>query len=78
MKLLVYIKILDHSHNTSIKGALIKLSAIRPFKFQSQNLIGENFLGKFSISPELTKNIFEKIVSKKIKNKRKHRQQNMV
>ena len=50
----------------SIKGALIKSWAARPFKFQWQNLIGEDFLGPgfAPISPEFTKSIFEKIVSK--------------
>ena len=51
----------------SIKGALIKSWAARPFKFQWQNLIGEDFLGPgfVSVSPEFTKSIFEKIVWKK-------------
>ena len=30
---------------TSVKGTLIKSWAARPFKFQLQNLIGEDFLG---------------------------------
>ena len=40
--------------------------AARTFKFQWQNLIGEDFLGPgfAPISPEFTKSIFEKIVSK--------------
>ena len=50
----------------SIKGTLIKSWTARLFKFQWQNLIGEDFLGPgfVSISPEITKSIFEKIVSK--------------
>ena len=41
--------------------------AARTFKFQWQNLIGEDFLGPgfVSVSPEFTKSIFEKIVWKK-------------
>ena len=51
---------------TSITGTLMKSWAARPFKFQWQNVIGEDFLGPgfVSISPEFTKSIFEKIVSK--------------
>ena len=50
----------------SIKGTLIKSWAARPFKFQWQNLIGEDFLGPgfVSVSPEFTKIIFEKRLSK--------------
>ena len=50
----------------SIKGTLIKSWAARPFNLQWQNLIGEDFLGPgfISISPEFTKSIFEKVVSK--------------
>ena len=63
----------------SIKGTLVKSWAARPFKFQWQNLIGEDFLGHefISISPEFTKSIFEKIVAKKQKEDM-YRQQNMV
>ena len=54
----------------SIKGTLIKSWAARPFKFQWKNLIGKDFLGPrfVSISPEFSKIIFEKIVSKNKQN----------
>ena len=50
----------------SIKGTLIKWLAARSFKFQWRNLIKEDFqrLGFLSTSLELSKNAFEKIVSK--------------
>ena len=50
----------------STKGTLIK-ELPEPFKFQGQNLIGDDFLGPgfVSVSPEFTKSIFEKIVWKK-------------
>ena len=65
----------------SIKGTLIKSWAGRPFKFQWQNLIGEEFPGPgfVSISPEFTKSILEKIVLKKQKKiEHMHRHQNIV
>ena len=66
--MLVYLspKRVSDKHRISKLKVLIKSWAARPFMFQWQNLIGEDFLGPgfVSILSEFKKSIFEKIVSK--------------